>query len=159
MTPALPPSLPAFPSCANLVNGSNDDLVEALLRIIEQHGLHIPPKKIHGVVRHLWNVGGMGILDGRFKPWAAGRVTRNMTERIKTIFDRYALYTSDEVRYPNALQVLAKRIYDEQTEAHAERNQRAATERRQVETQQATNDLIEVGLGLLPPRRLARTSS
>ena len=36
-TPALPPSLPAFPSCANLVNGRNDDLGEALLKIIEEH--------------------------------------------------------------------------------------------------------------------------
>ena len=36
-TPALSPSLPAFPSCANLVNGRNDDLGEALLKIIEEH--------------------------------------------------------------------------------------------------------------------------
>ena len=142
-----------FPSITTLINGRNDDLVEAILKITKQHLLHLHQKKLSGVIQHLWTVNGSDIFDGRFASWSASQVNRNIKSRIDTIFNKYGCFRPDLVPYPSHLQVLAKRIFDEHQGDQAERSQRAAVERRQAETRHKENDLYEGALGLLSRRR------
>ena len=44
---------PTFPSFVVLVNGRNNDLAEAILKIIEQHRLRLHLRKLYGAVQHL----------------------------------------------------------------------------------------------------------
>ena len=81
------PSHPScFPSAAQLVNGSNNDLCVAILGVIKARGLHLPPNKPSAVASSLWLLNGTGVFDGRFLPWADDCVCCNMRERIDAIF-------------------------------------------------------------------------
>jgi hypothetical protein len=116
--------LPHFPSIATLVNGRNDDLVEAILKITEQHRLCLHLQKLNGVIQHLWMVNGCGIFDGSSASWSAGQANRNMKSLMDMILNKYGCYRPGLVPYTSHLQVLTKRIFGNYQRDRANYSQR-----------------------------------
>ena len=148
---AVPASsqLPKVPSVRATV--ANQDICRIILETVLKLKAHIPPKTPGAdVADALWNAAGTGPFDGHFEPWLLLRRGRQIKDRVSEILKKYAHY---DTPYPSTLQTIAKRVFDEMHAGQLEEEQRAAVERRQVETRESSNNLHEGTLGLIPRRR------
>jgi hypothetical protein len=146
-----PDQLPLLPSNLDIVRAEHAAVALVILRVVEAHGLHIPPNKLTLAHRFLWATNGSGLFDGVYAKWAPARMNRQMKLRIDAILSRNHDF---EDEYPSELQVIAKRIFDERAEAVQNAEVARAEAAAQEEVIQAANVLREGQLGLLPRARV-----
>ena len=126
------------------------ELCRTMLQIMDAHDLHIPPKRLSLAAFFLWTPSGDGPLDGSYRPWSASRLNRQITERINAVI---AFYSNYDTEYTLDIQVLARRLFDENREVQASLDT-TQEEQRRIETSiQKANNRREGQLGLPPQRR------
>lgn len=146
-----PDQLPLLPSVVDIPRTEHEAVALVILRVVEAHGLHIPPNKLALAHRFLWTNTGAGLFDGVYSKWAPARMNRQMKLRVEAIISRHH---DHEEEYPSELQGITKRLFDERAEAVEKADTARAEAEAEEERIQAANVLREGTLGLLPRARV-----
>lgn len=86
-----------------------------ILRVVEALGFTIPPtSSLSRTVYFLWANNKSGLFDGVYVKWDPARMDLQIKLRVDAILSRYHDFDDE---YPSELQVIAKNLFDERSEA------------------------------------------
>ena len=81
-TMSNPNQIPLLPSAVDIPRAEHEAVALVILRVLEAHGLHIPPNKLALTHRFLWTNTGASLFDGMYLTWAPARMNHQMKLRV-----------------------------------------------------------------------------